>query len=77
MNWQQRRARLCVRAAHGPEHARLLRPGADHGFASMTPVPITGSNKQVLAAEFRVTHALGVFLERTRLQFGSTPPLLQ
>jgi hypothetical protein len=36
----------------------------------MTPVP----NEQVLAAEFRVTHALGVFLERTRLQFGSSPP---
>ena len=33
-----------------------------------------GSNKQVLAAKFRVTHALGVFLERTRLQFL---PLLQ
>ena len=52
----------CPTASTG-SGSRFCRPALDDA----------GSNKQVLAAEFRVTHALGVFLETTRPQFGSSP----
>ena len=50
-----------VGAAHSPEHARLLAAGTDDGFAAC--FDDAGADEQMLRAEFRVAHALGVFLK--------------
>ena len=44
-----------------PEHAGLFEAGTDYGFAS--GFDDAGADKQVLAAELGVAHALGISLK--------------
>ncbi len=55
-----------VGAADGPEHAGLFESRADHGLAAS--FDYTGANEEMLTAELRVAHAIGISLKVIRLR---------
>ena len=55
-----------VGSSHAPEHARALKAGAHHGFAS--GLDNAGAYKEALLAEVGIAHSFGMPFEIVRLR---------